>query len=254
MIPFPGALVAVWEAGELTLGVVAGEEKRRLRLVLEGGREIRVQPARIAWEVEAPGKVPGAAPEERREAGERVERAERRLRGVADSIDVELVWQILAEAGAPPADGFETGDLAELALDSRSGESMAATVRALRRDGLRFTRKGERWLARAAEQVADLERERERIAERELQTRALFDALAAAVRGQAFHETGSEYERRYLDALTRLAVDAESAPEVARALAVEALSASGLRCERPHEGAFRLLRLVGRLEHDDVNL
>ena len=51
MTPFPGALVTVWEGGELSLGVVAGEEKRRVRLVLASGREIRVQPARIGWEI-----------------------------------------------------------------------------------------------------------------------------------------------------------------------------------------------------------
>ena len=43
--PVPGSVVTVWEGGELALAVVAGEEKRRLRLIVENGREIRVQPS-----------------------------------------------------------------------------------------------------------------------------------------------------------------------------------------------------------------
>ena len=90
MIPFPGALVTVWEGGDLALGVVAGEEKRRVRLVVEGGREIRVQPTRIGWEVEAPGAVPGQRADEKKQAGIRIEHAERRLAAAVDDFVASL--------------------------------------------------------------------------------------------------------------------------------------------------------------------
>jgi exoribonuclease-2 len=252
----PGSVVTVWEGGELALAVVAGEEKRRLKLIVESGREIRVQPSRVGWVVEERGPVPGSTVEQRREAGQRVEQLGREVATLTDQIDVGVLWEIVVESleGEAKPGGFFTAELAELALDSRSGASMTAVARALREDGIHFARKGEEWVARGREQVEDLERERKRVRARETQTTALFDALEAAVRGGAFVATGSEYEERYLDALYQLAVHDEDAPDGARVMALEALQASKLRHDRPNEGAFRLLRLVGRIDDDDVNL
>jgi exoribonuclease-2 len=51
-----------------------------------------------------------------------------------------------------------------------------------------------------------------------------------------------------------VALHGDGAPEAARAAALEALRESGLRWTRPHEGAFRLLRGLGRFASDDENL
>jgi len=253
----PGSLVTVWEGGELMLGVVAGEEKRRVRLILEGGREIRVQPARIGWEVEDGGPVPGTTVEARRQAGRRVEHIERDVAGRTQSIDVPVLWEIAYEEAANSARGrtdFDTEELADLALDDRSGAAMAALVRALRADGLHFTRKGERWEPRRPEQVAELRLERERVKTRESETSSFFEALRGAVRDGQLRASGGEFEARYLEALRQLAIHDEDTPEAARDLALAALEASGLRHDRPHEGAFRLCRLAGVFAHADVNL
>ena len=256
LTPPAGSIVTVWEGGELTLGVVAGEEKRRVRLILEGGREIRVALARIGWEVEPAGPVPGDTAEARREAGRRVERAERGVAELAAAIDVPVLWEIAAEEarGARGHSEFETVELADLALDDRSGTAMTALARAVRADGLHFTRKGDCWEPRDPEQVAQLRLERERVATRENETGAFFEALRRTVREGEFRRSGGEFESRYLAALRELAIHDEATAEPARALALAALEASGLRYDRPHEGAFRLLRAAGELAHDDVNL
>lgn len=249
-------MVTVWEGGELTLGVVAGEEKRRVRLILEGGREIRVQLARIGWELEPDGPIPGDTIEARRLAGRRVERAERDVADLVAAIDVPVLWEIASEEarGARSRSEFETLELADLALADRSGAAMTALARAVRADGLHFTRKGDCWEPRSPEQVADLRLERERVTARESETGAFFAALRDAVREGAFRRSGSEFESRYLDALRTLAIHDEATPEPARALASAALEASGLRYDRPHEGAFRLCRMTGDFATADVNL
>ena len=254
--PVPGSVVTVWEGGELALAVVVGEEKRRLKLIVESGRELRVQPSRVGWVVEERGPVPGSTVEQRREAGRRVEQLGREVATLTRQVDVAVLWEIVVETleGEAKPGGFFTAELAELALDNRSGASMTAVARALREDGIHFARKGEEWVARAREQVEDLGQEQRRVLARETQTAALFDALGAAVRGDAFVSSGSEYEERYLDALYQLAVHDEDAPDGARVMALEALGASKLRHDRPQEGAFRLMRLVGRIDDDDVNL
>ena len=170
-----------------------------------------------------------------------------------------MLWEIVVESvegadGRPKPGSFFTAELAELALEDRSGASMTAVARALRQDGIHFARKGDDWVARSREQVEELEQQRQRVQARESQTAAFFDALGVAVQGGEFVASGSEYEERYLEALYQLSVHEEETPEGARALAVEALGASKVRHDRPNEGAFRLMRLVGRIDDDDVNL
>jgi exoribonuclease-2 len=121
-------------------------------------------------------------------------------------------------------------------------------------DGLHFVRKGGSWTPRTRTAVEDLRTERIRVAERERQTRELFAALEAARRGEAFAARGNEVERRYLGALEELALHGQTTPDGVRNIALQALEAAGQRWTRPHEGAFRLLRAIGRFASDDENL
>ncbi len=248
----PGALLAWWDGDRLAFGVLAGEEKGRLRLVLEDGREHRIQPGRIAAVVEASGAPPGATLEGRRAAGMRVQAAVSRVERRAASVDVYALWEIAtgSEGEAP-----EEATLADLALGEASGEARAALAVALLRDGVRFVRRGEGWEPRRREAVEEILEQRRRAAERRAEKEAALASLAAASRSDGrFEPTGSQAERRYLDALEQLAVRNEDAPEGARAAALEALEACGLRYDRPREGAFRLLRRLGRFDSDDENL
>ncbi len=248
--PTPGSVVAWWEGSDLAFAVAAGEEKQRIRIVLPGGREERVAPSRIAFTVEFGGGAPGGGIEERRAAGKRAADVEERVRALAASVDVGLLWDLAQEPSAPRD---ETA-LAELALGSPSGESRAALVRALIDDGIRFVRKGTGWEPREPSAVEEILTQRRRAAERAAGRQAAGAALAAAVRGESFSSSGTEEEARYLSALGDLAIHDLDTSETSRTLALEALAIAGQRYDRPEEGAFRLLRSVGRFRSDDENL
>lgn len=252
-----GAVVAWWSGTTLGFGVVAGEDKQRVRLVVKGGNEERVTHQRIAFEVAPPGPVPDRGLDERRLAGERTAAVGRRARERAREIDVATLWEIAREV--PPGGGeaapLTSGALAELALGSAGGEERAATCIALLEDGLHFVRRIEGWLPRPASAVEELRAQKERVRLREERTRVFFERLAEASQGgAAFVSADDEVERHYLDALTEVAACDDAASEAARTAAQRALAAAGLRFDRPNEGAFRLLRRLGRFASDDQNL
>jgi exoribonuclease-2 len=249
----PGAIVAWWNGAELAFGLVAGEEKQRVRLVLSGGREERVRPSRLVVEVARCERLAEETVEARRGAGERVRRVEAELRERAAAIDVALLWEIVRDT-ADPDRAWDAPELAELSLGASGGEFRAVVMLALLTDAIHFLRRGDGWQPRKEDAVRGLLLQRESLARRESEKREFLQAIRAAAEGEPYHATGSEQERRYLDALERLAVHEDDIPDAARATALEALGASRVRFDRAHEGAFRLLRAVGRFTHDDQNL
>lgn len=247
----PGSVVAWWDGSALSFAVVAGETRQRVQLILRDGGEQRVQPSRVAFEIEpAAQPPPGPSLEERRAAGRRAAAAEDRVRALAGDVEVALLWELTKDAGSP----LEGNTLAELALGRSSGEARAAVLLALQEDGAHFFRKADLWEPRSPEAVEEIHRERRRVAERAADKDAVLTALAAAGRGEPFLPTGSEVERRYLGALEELAVEDRHAVERSKGLAIEALEASGVRGDSPSERAFRLLRHLGRFTTDDENL
>ena len=91
----PGSVVAFWESNTLALAVVGGEDRQRVRLVQERGKEVRVKGSRILFEVGPPAGVPGTGLEERRRAGERVADIARRVERMVAAIEVPLLWEIV---------------------------------------------------------------------------------------------------------------------------------------------------------------
>lgn len=242
-----GAIVAFRERHELGFGLVTAEEKKgRVAVLRARGKEDRVNESRIVVEV---------APPDARASAERLAEVERETRRESEGVDVAALWEIVAEAAAGAAQpALETAELAELALGSTAGPARAATFLALLQDGVHFALKGETWAPRAAEIVEGLLRERRVAAQREAEAAVFLDGVRAAGGGEAFRATGSETERRFLDALERLATLEDGAATQARQLAHEALTASGLSWDSPAEGAFKLLLRLGRFDSRDFNL
>jgi len=254
-LPRPGALVAYWEDNGLALAVVAGEDQGRLRIVTARSRIERVTAGRVVATVERAGEAPGEGVESLRAAGRRVSETDRHVTARASEVDVPLLWQIVLEDARGETDrSYGPDDLAELALGRRDGPEVAAVLRALHADGLHFTRRAERFEPRAAAEVEDLRHSRERSAERERQVLGLHAALRRAVGGERFEPEGTEHETRCLDALARYAVYGDGAMPADRETALASLGASGLRWDSGPEGAFRLLRILGRFDSDDENL
>lgn len=246
----PGAVAAWWRGHDLAFSVVVGEEKQRVTLVGAQGREDRVPDARLAFEVEPPGVAPGRSREARHAAGERAAAAEARARALAAKVEVAVVWELTRGLGRPMTDA----EIADLALGARTGVARAGAILALLDDALHFVRRPEGWEPRGPEAVEEIRRQRETATRRADEKARAQRALAAAAAGAPFSPTGTDAERRYLAALEALAVFEEGAPEAQREIALEALEASGVACDRPHEGAFVLLRRAGRFASDDACL
>jgi exoribonuclease-2 len=245
----PGAVVAFWDGGDLRLGVVAGEEKQRVSVVVEGGRAERIPHARIAFEIERAGAPPGPGADAREAAGSRAAAARERVESLASRIEVPILWDLARET--PEA---ETEALADLALGSRTGEARAALVTALLRDAAHFVRKGDRWLPRDSAAVEEIEGQRRRTSERRTLRERALAAIAESAATGVFTPSGDAEERRFLEALEETAVHGPDASESARDAALAAVSAAGVRFDRSDEGAFRLLRRLGRFDSDDENL
>jgi exoribonuclease-2 len=246
--PSPGSVVAWWDGDGVAFGVVLGEEKQRVLVITVEGREERITPSRIAATLST-GPAPLKTPEARREASARAAATAMSLRKQVDTVDVPTLWELVAG----PEVMSDTA-LAELALGARDEASRLATVLALAKDGVRFARKTAGWQPREAVAVAEILTGRERAAQRASEKDALLEALARAGRGEAFTPSGSEPEKRMLAALESLAMNDLETPEKERALAIEAIDAAAVRADRPGEGAFRVLRAIGRFASDDENL
>lgn len=238
-----GAVISWWDGNRLALGIVDGQEKQRVRVLGATGKSERVRPTRIGWTLEAGGDSDVA----------RLDAIEAVVAERAQEVDAALLWELLGEAeGEEAATTLEA--LADLALGAADGFARAAVARALLDDGIHFYRKAEQWVARSPTAVERLQLERERVAEREREKVGLFVGAAAAVREEPFDLGENETVRKYLGALTELAVAGDGVRESQRRVAAELIAASGVAAERDHEGAFRLLRLFGAIESDHANL
>lgn len=248
-----GDLVAWWDGSDLACAVAGGEEKRRLRLVGPDGKETRVQPARVAFVLESGGACPGKDPAGLAAAGRRAAEAERLVRDLAAVADVALVWELALDESVTDLD-----TLADLAFETGAaptfGIARAAAVRAFLDDNLHFTRKGDAWLPRSRDQVEQLRSQREATERGEAERLEALEALAVAGRGEPMEAGENPRLRRFLRAVEELALHDLAAPENVRTVAVEALKAAGIRYERPAEGAFKLLRALGKFASDDENL
>lgn len=246
--PRPGEGIAWWSEGTIGFAVVVSEEKGKLVIVTEGGREQRIPPARVAHLLGG-GPAPERTPEGRKEAGRRTTAIAARVRERAAGVEVSALWELVREAG-----DSDDRTLASLAVGDDGPEAAAALSSALIADGLHFVRRQDRWVPRTTEQLAELSHQRERERRRASEHDAAHARLAAAARGETVRFGETDAERRWLRALEEVAIHGPDAGESARQAAAEALEASGLVHDRPAEGAFRLLRRMGVFDSDDENL
>lgn len=247
--PSPGSAVAYWSDDEIAFGVVVGEEKQRLVVVNVHAREDRITPTRVVAALGG-GAAPARTPAGLKDAAGRATAVEAAVRKMSDEVDVPTLRELLGERD----DVISEETLADLALGRKDEASRLATVLALMRDGVRFTRKGTGWRPREAEAIAEILDGREKARLRASEKTRTIEAFARAWTAGEWKPTGSETERKLLAALEALAVHDLDAPEKDRQAAVETLQSAGVTYDRPAEGAFLLLRRTGEFASDDENL
>jgi exoribonuclease-2 len=245
--PPAGAAILFWDGDAPSFAVVVGEEKQRVAIVSETGREERIPASRVAFELDR-GTAPLKTVEGRRLAAARAAALRGAVSYRAREVDVGTLWDLVRDRPDPVPDR----ELAGIALGTDEPLSRAAVVVALAEDGVRFQRRGSEWMPRASGTLEKILAERERVAVLRRERESVVKALVRAWRGEGFVPTGLEIERRTLAALEGLAILDADAPD--RETAQEALAAIGVTGDRPHEAAFRLLRRTGQFDSDDRNL
>ena len=264
---FPGMVVDFFAEGEITAGVVLAEEKGRLRLITEAGREERIAPGRVlaAYEGNSRLALPAGskADTSRHPMAHALAAAHAKsARDMQAGVDLSLLWEIVVDEGGER----HLADLAELALGEGSDGAVAGLLRALLEEKVHFTRRDEAWSPRAREAVAEILHQRERERQRALQRGRFLDRLRRALvqrgvldpRGaggengdQSSVDTENGESARLLAALEETAVQAGNASAAAVKEAQSLVDEAGIRAATLEEAALRALIALGVFTEDE---
>lgn len=234
-----GDLIDLYDDGDLVCGVVVAEEKGRLKVVTESGKEVRITASRVAHRA---GSSAGDRPKDA--AATHARAAAARVR----EVDLTALWEVLA--GEPQR--FDLAGLSALALGEDSPVTRSAMLRALSGDRTYFTRKGDLYEARPRDQVEEILRRRVTEARRAERRAAFLDAAREALAAAApvpRREGGGGLDADLVADLVELALSGEEA--AARREAVALLDEARAPDGPPEERAFRLLRALGIFAEDE---
>jgi len=125
-----GELVDLYDEGGIVCAVVLGEEKGRLRVVTERGKEMRVAPSRVALRTGETVALPSAAGAQAGAAAAAAARHAQAAAGRRSEIDLAALWDVLVDE----PQRHTLAGLASLALGSDDGVARSALARALQED------------------------------------------------------------------------------------------------------------------------
>ena len=232
-----GDLVDLYDEGEIVCAVVTGEEKNRLKVTTESGKEMRVVASRVAQRVSYGLGGRDALTVARDHA--------RATHARLDAIDTTALWDVLVDEPKR----YTLEEMAALALGEPSPVARSATLRRLASDRLHFVRKGDDYEPRSREQVEEaLKREaaeRARVERRATFVRAAREALA----GEPFEPLDRRVHGETIADMVELAIMGDEAPARAGALEIidEAAAPAGASSER----AFALLLALQVFTRDE---
>jgi len=241
-----GDLVDLYDEGGLVCAVVMGEEKGRLKVITETGKEMRVTASRVAQRAGAAIVQAGAA------AAVALRHAKAAAARMPE-IDLAALWDLLVDE--PKRHGLTS--LTSLALGGEDDVARSAMLRALQQDRLYFTRKGDDFEARSREHVEEtLKREAAEKARLDRRSAFIQRARAAAHAGavppvgaQAQGAWAADPHRDQIADLVELAVFGDEA--ASRKEAVALLEDAGIGEGSPAERAFKLLMALGIFTQDE---
>jgi len=237
-----GDLVDLFDEGGLVSAVVTGEEKGRLKVVTEAGKEMRVTLSRVAHR--AGGVATSRAADTAQEHG-------RAARSRVADVDLPALWEVLVEN----PQRMTLGELAELALAEDTPVARSAMLRALLADRTWFARKGDDFEPRARAHVEEaVKREaaqRARAALREEFLEAARGALGGSADGPG-HAADAAFGHMHRETIADLMEASLLGDEAAsRRDAVSILDDAGVPGGPTQERAFRLLEALGIFRPDE---
>ncbi|MGH9869250.1 MAG: RNB domain-containing ribonuclease [Candidatus Polarisedimenticolia bacterium] len=230
-----GELVDLYEGGSLLAGVVVGEEKGRLRIVLENGQELRAASSRVAHRAGIAGT---SRPSE--SAARHAAAAAARV----TEIDLPALWDVLVDEPRR----HPLGSLADLALGEDSPVARSAMLRCLHDDRTYFLRKGDDHEPRPREQVIEIHKREASEAARARRREAFVTLARAALRGDPAALPGPDDAERVAD-LVELSLVGEEASAWRETAAI--MDEAGVPDGLPAERAFRLLVALGVFREDE---
>ena len=235
-----GDLVDLFDEGGLVSAVVLGEEKGRLRVVTESGKELRVPSARVVHRAGSAPTSASYADHARQHAGA--------ARARLSDVDLPALWDVLADE--PRRMSLEA--LAELALGDEAPVARSAMLRALVSDHTYFSRKADAFEPRSRDHVLETLKREDAERSRAQRREAFLQAARAAVASpgsQAAPALDRSAASEHVADLVELALMGDEAPS--RKQAVALLDDAGLPGGASAERAFRLLEALGVFGHDE---
>jgi len=237
-----GELVDLFDEGGLVSAVVTGDEKGRLRVVTESGKELRVTLSRVAH------RAGGASITHAADAASRHGEA---ARARLAEIDVPALWEVLVEQ----PQRIPLGALAELALGEDAPVTRSAMLRALLADRTYFTRKGDDFEPKPREHVEEAIKREAALRAREALHEEFVDAARSALAGTPAGDGAGiagrfgQIHRETIADLVETALVGDEAPS--RRNAVSILDEAGVPQGPTQERAFRLLVALGLFQEDE---
>ena len=202
----PGYLIEFFEEKSILVAVVLDLKGDRLQVVTPTNRELTLSPKRVLHACPS-GKSTALS---RQQWLDILEETARRREALQQTIDLEEVWELLAEEGqaAPVA------DLADLWFGSATPDQVAAMIRALYDNRFLFKHKEGLWVPNPPEVVEALKEKalREEEARREMAEAAQW--LRTAWEGGDITDPGMR--ARLVERLRSVAVWGQDSPEYAR--------------------------------------
>ena len=208
------------------------EKGGRIRVGIGRNREARLPAARALMET---GVLA--------DSFDAVERFKTRAEAVADTLDLEEVWEVVCDDGEP----LTVTDIGELYWGEEPSPQRAVGILLnLHRDGLRFVRDGDYYVPKSREEVADEMERRERAERRASEV----SDLVAAVKAGTLPEPLSDGQSEILERVRGLAIYGE---DYARANSakqfMEDAEVVGIRF--PRRAAFETLVKLGLMDEDE---
>lgn len=202
----PGYLVEFFDQRRILCGIVLELKGERLHVLAQTNREMTLARKRVLHA--CPSRVSPQLP--RQQLLDLLEETARKREALKDSIQLEEVWELLAEENQ----ALTAKEMADLWFQETAPDQVAALERALLEDSFLFKYKEERWVPNPPEVVAQLQenvqREQERLEEMEAAAvwlRAVWD------RGKAPEPKG---KAQLVELLRHMAVFGPEGPDYAQ--------------------------------------
>ena len=233
----PGQIVEFFEDKRILVGVVLEFKGERLRVLAQNSREMTLPPKRILYA----GPSLSLAGASRQDLLRRLEAAALEREDLKNSIDLEEVWELLAQE----EQAMTVAEMADLWFGGASPPQVAAMGRRLREDRFLFKYKEGRVFPQTPETVEQLKEQHRRELERGRELEEVGAWLQALWEGREVHAQPPG-RAGVVEVLRRMAVWGAEAPDYAQGKAY----LEQARLQAP-DAPFRLLVRLGIFQEDE---